>query len=160
MVIQEQPHVRYVDSFKRQFVDQYVQLLSQQTTKKLGNALPECLCLIGVAQGSQQVLATCDVRPPERAAGVHPDGVPRSDKTAAYVTNVAVNSNSRGQGLGFQLLEAAAALALENWQAQALYTTVDPENKVASSGLCLHACLQVPQWHACLLAIAWQGMLS
>ena len=138
MVVQEQPHARYVDSFKRQFVDQYVQLLSQQTTKKLGNALPECLCLIGVAQGSQQVLATCDVRPPESAAGLHPVGVPHGDKTAAYVTNVAVDSNSRGQGLGFQMLEAAAASALENWQAHALYTTVDAENKVASSDLCLH----------------------
>lgn len=140
MVVQEQPHARYVDSFKRQFVDQYVQLLSQQTTKKLGNALPECLCLIGVGQGSQQVLGTCDVRPPEKAAGLHPDGVPHSDKTAAYVTNVAVDSNTRGQGLGFQMLEAAAAFALEHWQAQALYTTVDPENKVASSSF-VSACM-------------------
>lgn len=140
-MVQEQPHARYVDSFKRQFVDQYVQSLRQQTVKKLGNALPECLCLVGVAQGSQQVLATCDVRPPENAAGLHPKGVPHNDKAAAYVTNVAVDSDSRGQGLGFQMLEAAAAYALENWQAQALYTTVDPENKVASSGSRLHSCL-------------------
>lgn len=140
MVLQEQPHARYVDSFKRQFADQYVQLLRQQTTQKLGNALPECLCLIGVAQGSQQVLATCDVRPPEDAAGLHPDGVPLHDKTAAYVTNVAVDANSRGQGLGFQMLEAAATFALEHWQAEALYTTVDPENKVARHArVCMHA---------------------
>lgn len=141
MVLQEQPHARYVDSFKRQFADQYVQLLRQQTTKKLGNALPECLCLIGVAQGSQRVLATCDVRPPEDAAGLHPDGVPLDDKTAAYVTNVAVDSNSRGQGLGFQMLEAAATFALENWQAEALYTTVDPENKVAKQNMLVSACM-------------------
>lgn len=79
---------------------------------------------------TQQVLATCDIRPPEDKAGQHPAGVPDDDKHAAYVTNVAVDSNSRGQGLGFQLLEAAAAYALEQWQAQALYTTVDSTNKV------------------------------
>lgn len=141
-MIQEQPHARYVDSFKRQFIDQYVRLLQQQTATKLGAAVPECLCLIGIAQGSQQVLATCDIRPPEHAAGVHPHGVPRGDRTAAYVTNVAVDSTSRGQGLGFQMLEAAAMLALESWQAQALYTTVDPGNKVASPGSSVHACLE------------------
>lgn len=140
-MIQEQPHARYVDSFKRQFIDQYVRLLTQQTAIKLGAALPECLCLIGIAQGSQQALATCDIRPPANAAGVHPKGVPSDDKTAAYVTNVAVDSKSRGQGLGFQMLEAAASLALESWQAQALYTTVDPQNKVTLSGSSVHACL-------------------
>ena len=125
--------MRYVDSFKRQFVEQYVRLLKQQTAKQLGHALPECLCLIAVLPESQRVLATCDVRPPEDAAGKHPEGVPCHDKAAAYVTNVAVDSNSRGQGLGFQLLEAAAALALDKWQAKALYTTVDPQNKVVQS---------------------------
>ncbi|KAL3132554.1 hypothetical protein ABBQ32_009093 [Trebouxia sp. C0010 RCD-2024] len=138
---QEQPHARYVDSFKRQFIDQYVRLLTQQTATKFGAALPECLCLIGIAHGSQQAFATCDIRPPANAAGVHPKGVPSDDKTAAYVTNVAVDSKSRGQGLGFQMLEAAASLALESWQAQALYTTVDPENEVTLSGSCMQACL-------------------
>ncbi|KAL0032331.1 hypothetical protein WJX79_005665 [Trebouxia sp. C0005] len=56
---EEQPHARYVDSFKRQFIDQ--------------------------------------------------------------------------TGLGFQLLEAAAAFALEEWQAQAVYTTVDSANKAATN---------------------------
>ena len=140
LLMQEQPHARYVDSFKRQFVDQYVRQLQQQTVKQLGHALPECVCLVALYPQSQQVLATCDVRPPDKAAGQHPAGVPREDMTAAYVTNVAVDSQSRGQGLGFQLLEAAAALALEEWQAQALYTTVDPDNKVTQPGTHVHAC--------------------
>lgn len=131
--------MRYVDSFKRQFVDQYVRLLKQQTAKQLGHALPECVCLIAVLPESEQALATCDVRPPKDAAGQHPEGVPRHDKAAAYVTNVAVDSQTRGQGLGFQLVEAAAALALDEWQAQALYTTVDPQNKVVHSVMCAHA---------------------
>ncbi len=80
--------------------------------------------------GTKQILATCDIHPPEDAAGQHPKAVPPHDKHAAYVTNVAVDSKSRGQGLGFQLLEAAAAFALEEWQAQAVYTTVDSANKV------------------------------
>lgn len=80
--------------------------------------------------GTKQILATCDIHPPEDAAGQHPKAVPLHDKHAAYVTNVAVDSKSRGQGLGFQLLEAAAAFALEEWQAQAVYTTVDSANKV------------------------------
>ncbi len=82
--------------------------------------------------GTKQILATCDIHPPEDAAGRHPKAVPPHDKHAAYVTNVAVDSKSRGQGLGFQLLEAAAAFALEEWQAQAVYTTVDSANKVGN----------------------------
>ena len=128
--LQEQPHARYVNSFKRQFIDQTVRLLRQQTARSLNALLPECVCLVAMLPGTKQILATCDIHPPEDAAGQHPKAVPPHDKHAAYVTNVAVDSKSRGQGLGFQLLEAAAAYALEEWQAQAVYTTVDSANKV------------------------------
>ncbi len=128
--LQEQPHARYVNSFKRQFIDQSVRLLRQQTAQSLNALLPECVCLVAMLPGTKQILATCDIHPPEDAAGQHPKAVPPNDKHAAYVTNVAVDSKSRGQGLGFQLLEAAAAFALEEWQAQAVYTTVDSANKV------------------------------
>ena len=130
--LQEQPHARYVSSFKRQFIDQTVRLLRQQTARSLNALLPECVCLVAMLPGTQQILATCDIHPPEDAAGQHPKAVPPHDKHAAYVTNVAVDSKSRGQGLGFQLLEAAAAFALEEWQAQAVYTTVDSANKVGN----------------------------
>ncbi|DBA65760.1 TPA: hypothetical protein ACH3X2_002802 [Trebouxia sp. C0005] len=130
---EEQPHARYVDSFKRQFIDQTVRLLRQQTARPLNALLPECVCLVAMLPGTKQILATCDIHPPEDAAGQHPKAVPLHDKHAAYVTNVAVDSKSRGQGLGFQLLEAAAAFALEEWQAQAVYTTVDSANKAATN---------------------------
>ena len=132
--MQERPYTRYVDSFKKQFVDQSVRSLKQQTARSRNALLPECVCLVAAVAGAKQVLATCDIRPPQNVAGHHPAGVPLHDKHAAYITNVAVESNSRGQGLGFQLLEAAAALALEQWQAQALYTSVESSNKV--SALC------------------------
>lgn len=130
---EEQPHARYVNSFKRQFIDQTVRLLRQQTARSLNALLPECVCLVAMLPGTKQILATCDIYPPEDAAGQHPKAVPPHDKHAAYVTNVAVDSKSRGQGLGFQLLEAAAAYALEEWQAQAVYTTVDSANKAATN---------------------------
>ncbi len=130
--LQEQPHARYVSSFKRQFIDQTVRLLRQQTARSLNALLPECVCLVAMLPGTKQILATCDIHPPEDAAGQHPKAVPPHDKHAAYVTNVAVDSKSRGQGLGYQLLEAAAAFALEEWQAQAVYTTVDSANKVGN----------------------------
>ena len=128
--LQEQPHARYVNSFKRQFIDQTLRLLRQQTARSLNALLPECVCLVAMLPGTKHILATCDIQPPKCAAGQHPKAVPPHDKHAAYVTNVAVDSKSRGQGLGFQLLEAAAAFALEEWQAQAVYTTVDSANKV------------------------------
>lgn len=130
---EEQPHARYVNSFKRQFIDQTVRLLRQQTARSLNALLPECVCLVAMLPGTKQILATCDIHPPEDAAGQHPKAVPPHDKHAAYVNNVAVDSKSRGQGLGFQLLEAAAAYALEEWQAQAVYTTVDSANKAATN---------------------------
>ena len=105
-------------------------MLRQQTARGLNAATPEVACLIAMLPDSQKVLATCDIRPPQEIAGQHPKGVPDHDKHAAYVTNVAVDSNSRGQGLGFQLLEAAAAFASEQWQAQTIYTTVDSANRV------------------------------
>ena len=128
--LQERPHARYVESFKKQFTEQYVSVLRQQTARGLNAATPECACLVAILPETSQVLATCDIRPPKEIAKQHPKGVPSHDRHAAYVTNVAVDSKSRGQGLGFQLLEAAAAFAAEEWQAQTLYTTVDSANQV------------------------------
>ena len=168
--LQEQPHARYVDSFKRQFVDQSVRLLKQQTARSLNALLPECVCLVALLPENDQILATCDVRPPADAAGRHPVGVPSSDRHAAYVTNVAVDSNRRGQGLGFQLLEAAAAFAYEEWQAQAVYTTVDSANKVsifAISAFCIADMMKYPlpllssahynYWHEVMVQIYLQA---
>ena len=107
-----------------------MRMLREQTARLLNASMPECVCLVALLPEAQQVLATCDIRPPENVAGQHPAGVPLAEQHAAYVTNVAVDSKTRGQGLGYQLLEAAAALAYEKWQAQALYTTVDSTNKV------------------------------
>ena len=49
---------------------------------------------------------------------------------AAYVVNVAVNAQSRGQGIGFQLLLGAADFAAQHWQAQQMYTQVENWNEV------------------------------
>lgn len=87
--------------------------------------------MIAIQHDTEQVLATCDVKPPANVASRHPEGVPKSDVTAAYITNVAVDPSTRGQGIGFQLLEAAAAFATEQWQAAAVYTTVDTNNQVS-----------------------------
>ena len=134
--MQEKPHGRYIDTFKRQFTDQSVRLLQRDTS---GSGVPSCVCMVALQPETDRVLATCDVRPPANIAGVHPEGVPGHDATGCYITNVAVDPDTRGQGLGFQLLEAAATYAVEQWQAQAAYTTVETSNKV-----CLGWTLQMP----------------
>lgn len=88
--------------------------------------------MVALQLETEQVLATCDVRPPANIASQHPQGVPRSDASASYITNVAVDPKTRGQGIGFRLLEAAAAHAYEEWQAAAVYTTVDTNNEVSN----------------------------
>lgn len=88
--------------------------------------------MVALQLETKQILATCDVRPPANIATRHPQGVPSSDASASYITNVAVDPNTRGQGIGFRLLEAAAAHAYEEWQAAAVYTTVDTNNEVSS----------------------------
>lgn len=86
--------------------------------------------MVAIQRKTEQVLATCDVRPPANVARQHPEGVPKHDAVACYISNVAVDPSTRGQGIGYQLLEAAAAFAVEQWQAGAMYTTVDTNNEV------------------------------
>lgn len=128
--LQEQPSARYTGTFKRQFADQSTRDLTNKTSGSAESGVPECVCMVAIHSETDQVLATCDVRPPANIARQHPQGVPTNDATGCYITNVAVDSGTRGQGIGFQLLEAAAAYATELWQAAAAYTTVDTNNEV------------------------------
>lgn len=128
--MQDKSQGRYIESFKRQFIDQSVRLLQEKTAGSASTSVPDCVCMVAVHSETDKVLATCDIRPPAAIAGEHPEGVPKHDAMGCYITNVAVDSHTRGQGIGFQLLEAAATYAVEQWQANTVYTTVAISNQV------------------------------
>ena len=74
------------------------------------------------------VLGALDLRPPFRAGGGHPAGVPLSDATGCAVLNVAVHPSSRRRGVARELLRSAREVATARWGATALYTTVAATN--------------------------------
>ena len=63
--LQDQPHLRYVGSFKRQFKEQEAQSLKERTRCKPGSKRPECVCFVAVEEaGSSEVMGTLDAEPP------------------------------------------------------------------------------------------------
>ncbi|GFH26916.1 predicted protein, partial [Haematococcus lacustris] len=103
-------------------------------------------CLVALASDSQQVVLGCiDIRLPRAATGVHPAGVPAEDHQGAYLLNVVVHMDWRGQGVGKALMRGAMERAHSHWQASNLYTHVAADNEVAwglyrSCGFEEHSC--------------------
>ena len=64
--LQDQPHIRYVGSFKRQFKEQEARSLKERIRCRPGSIMPECVCLVAVEEGggSGVVMGTLDAEPP------------------------------------------------------------------------------------------------
>lgn len=84
---------RFVDSFKRQFVDQESASLALRTAPTPAGP-PLCDCLVAIAEDG--ILVGCtDLRLPAAATGEHPVGVPAGDSDGAYILNVVVHPDYR-----------------------------------------------------------------
>ncbi|GFH30240.1 N-acetyltransferase domain-containing protein [Haematococcus lacustris] len=143
----EDDRSRFVSTFKRQFIAQEIESLQQRTQpSQLSAGCQTTDCLVALASDSQQVVLGCiDIRLPRAATGVHPAGVPAEDHQGAYLLNVVVHMDWRGQGVGKALMRGAMERARSHWQASDLYTHVAADNEVAwglyrSCGFEEHSC--------------------
>ncbi|KAL6752798.1 acyl-CoA N-acyltransferase [Haematococcus lacustris] len=143
----EDDRSRFVSTFKRQFIAQEIESLQQRTQpSQLSTGCQTTDCLVALASDSQQVVLGCiDIRLPRAATGVHPAGVPAEDHQGAYLLNVVVHMDWRGQGVGKALMRGAMERARSHWQALNLYTHVAADNEVAwglyrSCGFEEHSC--------------------
>ena len=86
VMLQEQPSVRYKDTYRRQFAQTEARSLIQRTQPFQHRAPPEAVCLIATlplqigqdASEGKHIAGTLDIRPPANAGGLFPDGVPGS----------------------------------------------------------------------------------
>ncbi len=70
--LQDQPHLRYVGSFKRQFKEQEARSLKERTRCRPGSERPECVCFVAVEEaGGSEVLGTLDAEPPGSTTAQH-----------------------------------------------------------------------------------------
>ena len=68
--VQDQPHLRYVGSFKRQFKEQEARSLRDRIRQRQGQVGPDCVCLVAIEEADgegPEVLGTLDVEPPGSA---------------------------------------------------------------------------------------------
>ncbi|KAK9821059.1 hypothetical protein WJX74_007087 [Apatococcus lobatus] len=80
---------------------------------------------------NSEVVGTLDLRPPAAATGVPPPSVPETDDLAAFMTNVSVGEDSRGQGIGKALLEESILKAKTSWGTSRIFAFVDSDNEAA-----------------------------
>ncbi|KAF5836974.1 acyl-CoA N-acyltransferase [Dunaliella salina] len=126
----ENDRSRFVESFKKKFVAQEMESLKERTVAGPYGQLCECL-LARPEEDGQQVIGCIDIRVPRAVTGKHPAGVPAEDEKGAYILNVVVEEDSRGQGVGKALMREAMSRAVKIWQAENLYTHVEADNEVA-----------------------------
>jgi hypothetical protein len=79
--VQDQQHLRYVGSFKRQFMEQETRSLKERTCLRPGWDMPECMCLVAVEPESSStgrgVMGTLDAEPPRSSSLQHRRDVPQ-----------------------------------------------------------------------------------
>eukprot|EP00884_Botryococcus_braunii_P003917 jgi/Botrbrau1/13526/Bobra.0347s0010.2 len=129
---EDQPPVRYIDSFKKTFREQETRSLMLRTSPGTAG-VPECVCLVAVeeADGQERVLGSLDMRPPASAGGRQPVGVPQEDREGVHVLNVVVDPGRRREGVGEALMQAAASVSKAQWGATSMYTHVVADNEPA-----------------------------
>ncbi|BDA49742.1 hypothetical protein COCOBI_14-3620 [Coccomyxa sp. Obi] len=125
---EDQPHLRYVGSFKRQFKEQEARSLKERTRCRPGNERPECVCFVAVEEaGSSGVMGTLDAEPPGSTTAQHR----RIPEGTTYVLNVVVSKKHRKRGIGRALMAAAGKLAKEQWGSDSMCTHVSAQNEAA-----------------------------
>jgi hypothetical protein len=68
--VQDQPRLRYVGSFKRQFKEQEARSLRDRIRQRQGQVGPDCVCLVAIEEADgkgPEVLGTLDLEPPGSA---------------------------------------------------------------------------------------------
>jgi hypothetical protein len=77
---EDQQHLRYVGSFKRQFMEQEARSLRQRTKLRPGGSQPECVCLVCLngSAGSEAVVGTLDAEPPASSGAAQRPHVPEA----------------------------------------------------------------------------------
>ncbi|KAL3696756.1 hypothetical protein R1sor_010832 [Riccia sorocarpa] len=153
---EDQPYVRYIDSYKKNFAEQEFDALKRRLMGKYGQSL-RCTCLVAVmkqppqdpgandlekATAMQSVVGTLDLSIRQLAQGEAFPGdsiraslslsgfdVQRSQRYG-YVSNVCVSKTARRKGIGSSLLHDAIKLA-RTWELKELFVHVNASNKVA-----------------------------
>ncbi|KAK9857997.1 hypothetical protein WJX84_005609, partial [Apatococcus fuscideae] len=129
---EENTFSRFVESFKKQFAERELESLVGRTASRQAGKTPKCICMVALSpEGDQGVVGTLDLRPPAAATGVPPPSIPEGDDLAAFMTNVSVGEDSRGQGIGKALLEQSIEKAKTSWSATRIFAFVDSDNEVA-----------------------------
>lgn len=152
---------RFAATFKKQFAEREAASLRQRTAAPAaGGGGVRCECLVAVENKRQQnggeeedddddndaaaaagsstgggaVLGCIDLRPPPHAAATpSSSGVPPEDAArGAYLLNVVVAEQARGQGVGAELMRAAMRRAREAHGASRAYTHVEAGNAAAA----------------------------
>ncbi|CAL8464381.1 g3916 [Coccomyxa elongata] len=125
---EDQPHLRYVGSFKRQFKEQEARSLKERTRCRPGSERPECVCFVAVEEaGGSEVVGTLDAEPPGSTTAQHR----RIPEGTTYVLNVVVSKKHRKRGIGRALMAAAGKLAKEQWGSNSICTQVSAQNEAA-----------------------------
>ncbi|KAK9792947.1 hypothetical protein WJX73_002571 [Symbiochloris irregularis] len=106
---------RFVQHSRTKFAKQEARALTQRET---------ATCLVVRSVETNAVLATLDIHAPETVSGKPTTGVPEGIDTAAYIMNVTVDEDARGQGIAKLLIDAAAGFAKETWTATCVYVQV------------------------------------
>ena len=155
------PQNRSVGRFKTSFIKQFAEQELYSLLRRTSGA--ECVALVAsrwaggaptaaAAVGAGGCIGTLDVRLLDSGsifAGSWPEGVPREPAAAAaYVSNVVVAENQRGQGLGRELVRAALLLVRQQWQAELAYCHVEVDNEVREALACVGVAM--PCWGAVL----------
>lgn len=129
---------RYVETFKAAFAREEAKSLLARTAQK-ANGCAECVCLVAVERGRDNLVGTLDVRAPASSSesvtvdanGRYPNGVPEGHPDAVYVLNVCVSEDHRGCGIGTLLMLKACEDAHTRWGSKLVYTEVDTWNDAA-----------------------------
>ncbi|KAL2643722.1 hypothetical protein R1flu_011309 [Riccia fluitans] len=160
---EDQPYVRYIDSYKKNFAEQEFDALKRRLMGKYGQSL-RCICFVAVMKHSpqdpdandlekatamQSVVGTLDLSIRQLAQGEAFPGdsiraslsssgsdVQRSQRYG-YVSNVCVTKTARRKGIGSSLLHDAIKCA-RSWELKELFVHVNASNKVACHLYCKH----------------------
>ncbi|BBN01896.1 hypothetical protein MPTK1_2g11130 [Marchantia polymorpha subsp. ruderalis] len=153
---EDQPYVRYIESYMKNFAEQEFDALKRRLMGKYGQSL-KCICFVTVKKRSSQdssesdsektsamqsVVGTLDLSVRQLAQGeAFPgdsiraslaSGAPdvRRSQRYGYVSNVCVSKTARRKGIGSSLLQEAIKSA-KTWELKELFVHVNASNKAA-----------------------------